>query len=110
MKKLRKGIKDDKSKPDLSLIPKEALFGMAEAFTFGAKKYNKHNYRKGLEYSALVAATMRHLALWADGETYDKESGLSHISHCLSNLAMLKWMEENMPEMDDRWTPEGENE
>jgi hypothetical protein len=97
------GIKHDGGKPRISLIPREALEGAAKALTFGANKYNAHNFKKGLQYSRLVDAAMRHIIAWVNGEDNDPESGLSHIDHALASLSMLKYMEANKPEMDDRY-------
>jgi hypothetical protein len=97
------GIKYDSGKPRISLIPKEALEGTAKALTFGANKYNAHNFKKGIQYSRLVDAAMRHIIAWVNGEDNDPESGLSHIDHALASLSMLKYMEVNKPEMDDRY-------
>lgn len=106
----RSGTKNDKGKPDISLIPKDAIWGMASALMFGAKKYSKHNFRKGIEYTALSSAAMRHITAWVEGEDDDNESRLSHIDHAMSSLAMLRFMITNRPDMDDRWKPEDENE
>jgi hypothetical protein len=100
------GIKHDNGKPRISLIPREALEGAAKALTFGANKYNAHNFKKGIEYSRLVDAVMRHLIAWIDGEDNDLESGLSHLDHALASLSMLKYMEVNKTEMDDRYKKE----
>lgn len=97
------GRKNDQEKPDLSLIPTDALWGMASALTYGAKKYDRHNFRNGLAYSRLVAATMRHLSAWNEGEEIDRESGLNHLDHAMASLAMLKFMTVNKQDMDDRW-------
>ena len=98
------GKKYDNGKPRISLIPREAIEGAAMALTYGAKKYEEdHNYKKGLLFSRLVDASMRHIIAWADGENLDPESGLSHLDHALASLAMLKFMEQNRPEMDDRY-------
>lgn len=97
------GNKNDQSKPDLSLIPTDALWGMAAALTYGAKKYDRHNFREGIAFSRLVAATMRHLSAWNEGENTDSETGLSHLDHAIASLAMLKFMEVNRQDMDDRY-------
>lgn len=102
----RKGSKHDSGKPNIALIPKDAIWGMAAALTFGAKKYGKHNFRKGIEFLSLAAAAQRHLTAWCDGENVDQESGLSHLDHALASLAMLKFMELNRLEMDDRYKDE----
>lgn len=88
-KKPMAAIKNDSEKPDLSLIPRPAMEAIARALMFGEKKYHRYNYLKGMEYHRLVAAAMRHLTAWQDGETLDPESGLSHLDHATASLAML---------------------
>ncbi len=100
------GTKNDQAKPDLSLIPTDALWGMAAALTYGAKKYDRHNFREGIEFSRLVAACMRHLTAWNEGENIDNETSLSHLDHALASLAMLKFMEVNRQDMDNRYIVE----
>jgi len=97
------GTKNDDGKPDLSLIPKVALWGMGAALTYGAKKYSRHNFRSGLSYSRLIAACMRHVSAFNEGEDNDTESLLSHIDHALASLAMLKFMIAERSELDDRY-------
>lgn len=97
------GLKYDNGKPRISLIPREAILGMAQALTYGASKYSSDNFKNGIEYRRLVDAAMRHLLAWVDNENLDPESGLSHLDHALATLAMLKYMSENVPEMDDRY-------
>jgi hypothetical protein len=75
---------------------------MAQAFTYGAKKYGDHNFKGGIEYTRLADACMRHLTAWLDGENNDLESNLSHIDHALASLAMLRHMMENNKDLDDR--------
>lgn len=99
----KKGTKNDTGKPSLTLIPKEAFWGMAQAFTYGAGKYGRHNYREGIDYSRLADACMRHLSAYMDGETVDEESGNNHLFHALASLAMLTYMDANKPEHDDRY-------
>lgn len=97
------GVKNDSGKPSISLIPKDAIWGMAQALTFGAKKYGRHNFRNGIAFSRLADAAERHLTAWMEGEIVDSESGLSHLDHALASLAMLKFMDVNRQDMDDRW-------
>lgn len=97
------GRKNDADKPSLSLIPKEALWGMATAFTYGAKKYAAHNFKAGISYSRLADAAMRHITAYMDGEDTDVESGNNHLYHALASVAMLVYMHHNKPNMDDRY-------
>lgn len=93
------GKKYDSDKPRLDLIPGEALVGMGEVLGFGAKKYDAHNWRKGIEHSRLFGAAMRHMTAYWNGETNDPESGLNHIKHAMTNLAMIL----ASPDYDDRY-------
>ena len=97
------GVKHDQGKPQISLIPAEAIEGCAAALTFGANKYGKHNFRDGMHYSRLLDACMRHILAYLRNEDLDPESGLSHIHHAMANLAMLEYQTKHHPEMDDRY-------
>lgn len=100
---MRKGTKHDSGKPDTSLIPVEFIIETAKALTFGKNKYGAHNYRQGIEMSALLAAAERHLLMEKAGVEQDPESGQSHLSHALASLAMYTFMKHHRPEMDDRF-------
>jgi len=83
------GLKYDAGKLRLDLIPSEAIRALGEVFTYGANKYDDRNWEKGISGDRLYAALQRHLLAWHEGETKDKESGLSSLAHALCNLAML---------------------
>jgi hypothetical protein len=97
------GLKNDSGKAPISLIPTDAILGMANALGYGAKKYSKHNFRNGIAFSRLMDAAFRHLTAYMEGENKDPESGFSHLDHALASLAMLKFMDVNRQDMDDRW-------
>lgn len=102
MKTSNKGQKFDGGKPDLSIIPYEAMEGVSAALMYGEKKYGRFNYKNGIEYTRLISAALRHLYKFLQGVDIDDESGLNHIDHALANLAMLKFMMINKKEMDNR--------
>lgn len=106
---MSKGTKKDDGKAPLHMIPEVALIGMAEAFAFGAKKYERFNYRKGLEYSRLTDSLRRHTLAFLQGEDIDEDSGLHHTKCILANAAMLEYMRIFKPEMDDRWKENNED-
>ncbi len=83
------GKKFDSEKPDLSLCPKEALEEMAKAFQWGEKKYGRYNYRSGMDWHRLIAATLRHITAFNEGEDLDSESGYNHLGHALASISML---------------------
>lgn len=83
------GTKHDTGKIRIELIPPTAIEEMGKAFTFGASKYEDHNWSKGFNWDRLIGAALRHLLAFNRGEDKDPESGESHIAHALACLAML---------------------
>jgi hypothetical protein len=99
------GQKLDTDKPPMDLLDRYALEQIARVLDFGARKYSHHNWRGGIRYSRLIAAAMRHLTAYNDGEDTDPETGLSHIAHLGCCVMFLLWMEKQRPDLDDRWKP-----
>lgn len=97
------GVKHDEDKPRLDLISPVWLEGVGKVLAFGAKKYEPHNWRKGLAVCRLLASTMRHILQFMAGEDLDKESGLPHLHHASAGLMMATEMWATRPDMDDRW-------
>lgn len=95
--------KADAHKPRVDLLPFDALEGAAQAFTYGAHKYSAHNWRKGMAWSRLLAATLRHLFAWANGEDRDPESGIGHLHHAAASILMLSESVRRGYGQDDRW-------
>jgi len=83
-----KGKKFDSEKPDWSLVNMKQLEGLADVLTYGAKKYDRHNW-VNVEPYRYFAALQRHIAAWQDGEENDVESGLNHLHHAMANLYFL---------------------
>lgn len=81
--------KNDKDKPDLSLIPRVALDKAAEAFQVGEKKYGRYNFYQGLEASRLIAALLRHATSWMDGEDHDPQDGQHHLGSVIACASMI---------------------
>ena len=100
------GVKHDSGKPDMSLLPAPALTQIAEVLTFGANKYDKHNWRKGMEWSRISAAAMRHLVAWNEGEDLDPESRLNHLAHAACCLTFLLTYVHDKTGIDDRYKNE----
>lgn len=111
MSKLNEGAKYDGGKPRWDLVDFDTVEGMVDILTFGAEKYEERNWEKGIKWSRVFGALMRHLSAWwmsrlrgEDGT--DPETGKSHLSHaqcCLHFLASYE--RRGMTEWDDR--PEG---
>lgn len=99
---MENGNKLDHGKPPLELLDRQFLEGVAAVFGFGAEKYGRYNWKKGLKVSRLIGSLLRHAMAFADGEDVDPESGHSHLYHIGCNAQMLSWMIEHMEELDDR--------
>jgi len=100
------GLKFDDGKPMLDLVPSSLVDAVGDILTMGAKKYSAQNWRKGLKYSRVIGALMRHLNAWREGDSIDKESGKSHMHHVACNVAFLIEFEANpekYKDFDDRW-------
>lgn len=98
-----KGIKHDKDKPGVNFLSSTAILKISEVMSYGAKKYEPQNWRKGIEWSRVYAAAMRHLLAWNEGETNDRESGLNHLAHAGCCILFLLDYSKSHPELDDRW-------
>ena len=72
-----------------------ALLKAAEVFGHGAEKYSAWSWLDVQPWEwRYYASTVRHLLAWRGGERVDPDSGLSHLSHALTNLMIMVHMEE----------------
>ena len=95
-----KADKHDRGKLPMSLVSPFAIASIAEVLRFGARKYEKRNWEKGLEYSRVYDSLQRHLSAWQMGQDYDEESGLSHLAHagcCLMFLLHFEALRDDGP-------------
>ena len=97
------GSKHDQDKVQLELLSPIALTEIGKVLTFGAKKYASHNWRKGLSWSRVLGAALRHLLAFIGGEDKDPESGLSHLAHLGCCVMFLLEYEVTKKELDDRY-------
>ncbi len=105
---LAEGVKDDLGKIRYDLIPPDALEELARVYTFGAGKYADRNWEKGLLFSRVFGAMMRHAWLWFRGQDIDDGPGGSGLNH-LSSVAwcafsLMAYQKRNMKDFDDRVT------
>ncbi len=97
------GVKHDNGKIRYELVPPEALAGLARVLTFGAKKYGDRNFEKGIKYSRVFGAALRHLWAWWGGEEKDPETGECHLHHAVACVVMLQtYYCRDMKGFDDR--------
>lgn len=81
-------FKEKTGKLEYRLIPPESLKAVAEVLAFGNTKYAPFSWAL-VPSEDYVDAIYRHLAAARLGEVNDKESGLSHLAHAITNLMFL---------------------
>lgn len=84
------GRKDDSDKVRMELLSIPALNGTARVLTFGANKYADRNWEKGIDYSRVYGAMLRHMTAWWGGEDHDPETGESHLNHAACCVMFLQ--------------------
>lgn len=98
----RLGIK----KAQLNLVPPSSIIYQALAMEDGAVKYGPYNWRKNqVKASIYVAACIRHLLSWQDGENNASDSQKPHLAHALACIGILVDAIETGNLVDDRPLP-----
>ncbi len=98
------GTKHDTDKPRWDLLPYGALEEVVKVYTFGANKYDDWNWSKGIQYSRLMAALMRHLfKWWWKRESIDEETKCHHLASVVFNaLGLLHFELQQQKQLDNR--------
>lgn len=107
------GVKYDDIKVRYELLPPEMLHATSVVLTKGAAKYADRNWERGILYSRVFGALMRHMWAWWGGNLatnknfffgdLDPEWNYSHLWHascCLSFL--ITYEARGMTKFDDR--------
>jgi hypothetical protein len=92
---LTEGTKYDDGKLPLDLWSPDALEETARVLAFGAQKYEAYNWAKGIKYSRVFSALLRHLWAFWRREKLDKETGIHHLAHAMCCLMFLLHYEMN---------------
>lgn len=87
--KVSMGLRDNKGKPGVHLIPMDVLLEVAKVYDFGSIKYAPRNWERGLSWEETRASLLRHMILWSLGQDKDSESNLHHDLHMLFNCLAL---------------------
>ncbi len=98
-------MKKDAGKLRFDLLPVEALEELTRVYTIGAAKYADRGWEKGMAYSRIFAAMMRHAWKWWRGETFDEVDGQHHLASvawCALGLLQFDLKSERYGCFDDR--------
>ena len=97
----------NKDKPQLSFMLDfpHAMAGVVRVLEFGAEKYERNNWQKGLPYLEVIDSMLRHLQEFRNSVELDPESELPHIDHVLCNALFLSEFTRTRPEFDNRNGP-----
>lgn len=98
-----KAMRLDQGKTRHDLVPPFPQELYAQVLTFGAQKYEAHQWRQGMAWSKCIGALKRHILAFEKGEDIDPESGIPHPAHIMCNAAFLTEYMKTYPEGDDRW-------
>lgn len=79
----------------------EACEKVIYVWEFGAKKYAKFNWMKGMPWSELISSAQRHVMAMLDGSSIDPDSGELHAAHFICNAMMLVHYVDHYPEGND---------
>lgn len=99
--------KADAGKPDLTLVPRQIIWDIAEVREYGNRKYGDPENWKDVELQRYRAAAFRHFLAYLDEPAgVDAESGIKHYKHLVCNLAFICEMEKlNSEALDDVHQP-----
>jgi len=90
-------IRHNDGKLQWSLVDFDSLEDMVRVLEYGAKKYSRDNWKKGLKTNEIFESLMRHMVAYMRGEDIDPESGLPHTGHILCNAMFLSYMNRCKP-------------
>ena len=107
--KKAEGTKFDSNKwekPTLALLPTSSIYEIGRVLDFGATKYGDYNWKRGIKYSRLLSASLRHIFQFMNGEDADPESKTSHVANAACNLIfLLHFIKTKQEHLDDRNKP-----
>jgi hypothetical protein len=90
------------------LVPMDSLTELANHYGIGERKYPSDedgtpNWSKGMAWSKVTQAAMRHLALFIGGEDIDEETGQKHVIAVAWHMFALAHYMNTHTGTDDRW-------
>lgn len=90
-------------KVQLNLVPPSSVIYQALAMEDGARKYGPFNWRQNKVIASIyIAAALRHIYAWQDGENDAQDSKKPHLGHALACLGIIVDALETGNIVDDR--------
>ena len=86
-----KSLRYNDGKPKWSLVDFKSLEPMVKVLEYGCTKYEKNNWKKGLDNTEVLESLSRHLFALMSGEELDPESQLPHIGHIMCNAMFFQY-------------------
>jgi len=76
------------------LFPLNVFKELIKVYEYGANKYEVDDWKTHVEKTPedFINAFYRHIHSHLEGELRDKESGLPHLAHAITNLCNLLWL------------------
>lgn len=86
-----KSLRYNTGKPQWTLVDFESLEPLVRVMEFGANKYARENWKKGLVLDQILESLARHLFALMKKEVVDPESMCEHIGHIMANAMFYKY-------------------
>lgn len=93
------------NKPKWSLVDFKSLIPLVDVLEFGAKKYDVHQWKQGLNREEILESTYRHLIELMDNQELDEESKLHHTGHVMANMMFYGYHYRNNSFSEKRNSP-----
>lgn len=87
-------LADKKRKVNYTLVPPNALKGIADILTGGALKWGAYGWRNRKQ-EIYIAAAYRHAEAFRSGEILDKDTKQPHLLHAATNLILAAELQNN---------------
>lgn len=88
-KESEQALRYNNGKPKLSMVDLNCLEPCARVLEYGANKYARDNWKKGMNLTSILDSLMRHVADLQAGKTIDEESQQLIIGHIQCNALFL---------------------
>lgn len=100
-----------RKKPGIGRIPGSVMYEVGVVADHGAAKYGPMNWvEEEISASVYLDAARRHMSQYEFGEDTDPESGVSHLSHAIAGLCILRdaifrgsIIDDRPPALPDGW-------